>query len=212
MAKLQLALDMITLDEAIALLNEVSDIVDIIEVGTPFMVQYGMQAVSEIRKHFPDSYILCDGKIMDAGAYEAEEMFLAGADCITVLAVTDLSTIKSCIETAEKYGKDCMIDMICVNDLAQKAAELEALGNPIIAVHTGVDQQACGRTPLGDLAILRAATQKARLAVAGGINLDTIPAYMEYKPDIVIVGGGIINASDRPAAAHAIAQKIAECI
>lgn len=208
MAKLQLALDDISLENALSLLQDLQDDIDIVEVGTPFMIQYGMKAVREIRKAFPELYILCDGKIMDAGAYEAEEMLQAGADCITVLAITDDSTIRACVKTAEKYHADVMTDMLCVQDLASRAKELEQLGVDIIAVHTGVDQQAQGRTPLMDLKELKHAVSSARLAVAGGIKLDTVDAYLSLVPDIIIVGSGILREKDPRRAARDLCQRI----
>ncbi len=208
MAKLQLALDDISLENALSLLQDLQDDIDIVEVGTPFMIQYGMKAVREIRKAFPELYILCDGKIMDAGAYEAEEMLHAGADCITVLAVTDDSTIRACVKTAEKYHADVMADMLCVQNLASRAKELEQLGVDIIAVHTGVDQQAQGRTPLMDLKELKHAVSSARLAVAGGIKLDTVDAYLSLDPDIIIVGSGILREKDPCRAARDLCQRI----
>ena len=36
----------------------------------------------------------------------------------------------------------------------------------------------------------------AEISVAGGISAETLPAYLEYKPEIVIVGSGITHAED----------------
>lgn len=208
MAKLQLALDDISLKDALELLEQIHGYVDIAEVGTPFLIEYGVGAIRAIKQHYPDLSVLCDGKIMDAGAYEAEQMFAAGADCITVLALTDDSTIRACAQVAEKHHDQVMVDMICVNDLAARAKEVEKLGAHIIAVHTGVDQQAQGRTPLGDLKVLRQSVTTAQVAVAGGINEKTVTEYLECKPDIVIVGGGIVHSADRAAAAKSIRESM----
>ena len=96
--KLQLALDDITLEEAMELVANVRDYVDIIEVGTPMVMEYGMAPVRELKKRFPDKKVLADLKIMDAGKYESEIAFKAGADYITVLGVTDDGTIEGCVE------------------------------------------------------------------------------------------------------------------
>lgn len=210
MVKLQLALDDISLNDALELLEQVHDYVDIAEVGTPFLIEYGVGAIRAIKQRFPNLFILCDGKIMDAGAYEAEQMFAAGADCITVLALTDDSTIRACVEVAEKHHGEVMVDMICVSDLAARAKEAEKLGAHIVAVHTGVDQQAQGRSPLEDLKVLRQSVSTARVAVAGGINAATVRTYLEERPDIVIVGGGIVHQADRAAAARNIRESIRE--
>ena len=51
--KLQIALDDVTLEQALALLEQVGDDVDIVEVGTPFMMEYGMEPVRRIKERFP---------------------------------------------------------------------------------------------------------------------------------------------------------------
>lgn len=209
--KLQLALDVLPLEEALALAEAVQDSVQRIEMGTPFLLEYGMEAVRRFREKFPDKEILADTKIMDAGELEAESAFRAGADFVTVLAVTDTATIRACVETANKLGKQVVADMICTKELVSRAWELEAIGVHGIAVHTGVDQQAQGRTPLGDLHILRAAVHHAELSVAGGIKLSTIPEYCQAGADVLIVGGGIANAPDPAAEAMAIHAAILEC-
>ena len=71
MTKLQLAVDTLSLEEALAFLEEASSVIDIVEVGTPLLYRSGLEAVRRIREAFPSLYLLCDGKIMDAGAYES---------------------------------------------------------------------------------------------------------------------------------------------
>ena len=87
---------------------------DIIEVGSPFIIEEGMRPVRIFKEKYPDCEILADTKIMDAGEYEAEETFKAGADYCTVLGVTDTLTIEGCVKAAKEYGKQTMVDMICV--------------------------------------------------------------------------------------------------
>lgn len=209
-SKLQIALDDITLEEALELLAKVKNDIDIVEVGTPFMMKYGMHAVSTIKTDFPELQVLCDAKIMDAGGYEAKLAFEAGADYVTVLGVTDDLTIKDCVSAAKKAGAKIMVDMICVNNLKDRINTIENLGVDVIAVHTGVDQQEAGRTPLDDLKEMRQYVKKAQLAVAGGISYDTIEEYMKYHPEIIIVGGGIAKAEDPARVAKQLAVKIHE--
>lgn len=149
--KLQLALDDITLENAVELVKSVEAHIDIIEVGTPMVIEYGMEAVRTMKKNFPGKEVLADLKIMDAGYYEAEEALKAGADYITVLGVTDNLTIKGCVDAAAAYNGQVVVDMICVADLEERIKKVEELGVDFVSVHIGVDQQAAGRTPIDDL-------------------------------------------------------------
>lgn len=204
--KLQIALDDIRLEEALKLLSQVQESVDIVEVGTPFLMEYGMEAVRRLREQFPELELLCDGKIMDAGGYEAELAYAAGADYVTVLAVTDDRTIEEVVAKARTAGKKVMVDMICVPDLPARIERLEALGVDVLCVHTGVDQQAAGRTPLDDLREMRACVKHTAIAVAGGINEKTLEDYLAYEPEIIIVGGGIVHAKAPAGAARELAE------
>ncbi|MCI8428723.1 MAG: 3-hexulose-6-phosphate synthase [Lachnospiraceae bacterium] len=208
MVRLQLAVDTLSLEEALDFLGEASAYIDIVEVGTPLLYRSGLKAVRRIREAFPGLYILCDGKIMDAGAYESREQFEAGADCVSVLGVTDDATIRECVKEAAKFGKEVSADTICIPNLAERIGQLEDMGVDYISVHTGVDQQARGRTPLDDLKEIKSCAERAGISVAGGIRLDTVEQYLALEPDVIIVGGGILGQQDPKAAARAMREKM----
>lgn len=194
--KLQLALDEHKLEDALNFTEQVADYVDIIEIGTPFVIDSGMEGVRRFKEKFSDKEILSDEKIMDGGYYEAQLGFEAGAEYVTVLGVSDLVTIQNCVKAAEDFNKQVVVDMICVENLPERIAELEEIGVHVLAVHTGADVQALGRTPLDDLKIMTQHAKKAKIAVAGGINSQTIQEYVGLNPDIVIVGSGITRSED----------------
>lgn len=192
--ELQIALDDITLENAFSLIEKVYAYIDIIEIGTPMVMEYGMISVREMKRRFPEKKVLADLKIMDAGYFEAEIALKAGADFITVLGVTDDRTISGCVEAARKYGGSVVADTIGIKNLEERIVRLEEAGVGYISVHTGLDQQAAGRTPLDDLKVIKAAVKRAGISVAGGISADTLPQYREYEPEIIIVGSGIVSA------------------
>lgn len=197
--KLQVALDTLTLDECVELLEKTHEVVDIAEIGTPFVIEQGMVPVKTLKAKFTDIEVLADAKIMDAGKYEADKCFDAGADIVTVLAVANDATIKGVIESAKEHGRKVLVDMIEVKDLAQRAREIDAMGADYICVHTAFDVQATGKNPLDDLKVVNSVIKNAKSAVAGGVKLATIDDIVAEGAGDIIVGGAICNAED-PAA------------
>lgn len=206
--KLQLALDELKLEEALWLAEQVGEYIDIYEMGTPFILEEGMRAVRSFKERFPHQEILADMKIMDGGYYESGLAFQAGADYVTVLGVTDILTVKSCVKAAKQWKKQVVVDMICVEDIPAKIEKLETLGVHVLAVHTGTDQQVAGRKPIDDLKVMKKYAKKTKIAVAGGINSQNIDQYLQLRPDILIVGSGITRAKDPVLEAKLIKEAI----
>ncbi|PGX79236.1 3-hexulose-6-phosphate synthase [Priestia megaterium] len=195
--ELQLALDLVNISEAKEVVQEVKEYIDIVEIGTPVVINEGLKAVKEIKEAFPSLKVLADLKIMDAGAYEVMKASEAGASIITILGATDDSTIKGAVEEAKKQGTQILVDMINVKNLEQRAKEVDALGVDYICVHTGYDLQAEGETPFEQLQTIKRVVKNAKTAVAGGIKLNTLPEVVQSQPDLVIVGGGITSEKDK---------------
>ncbi|GGG11441.1 3-hexulose-6-phosphate synthase [Paenibacillus abyssi] len=208
--KLQLALDLVNIPEGIEVVKEVQEYIDIVEIGTPVIINEGLRAVKEMKEAFPSLEVLADLKIMDAGGYEIMKASEAGADIITVLGATDDATIIGAVEEAKKQGKSILVDMINVKDIEQRAKELDALGVDYICVHTGYDLQAAGKNSFEELAIIKRVVKNAKTAIAGGIKLSTLPEVIKEQPDLVIVGGGITGQSDKQAAAAEMKKLISQ--
>jgi 3-hexulose-6-phosphate synthase len=205
--KLQLAIDVLTSEEALALAKKTSKYIDIIEIGTPLIKHEGIRLISLMKALFPDKELLVDLKTMDVGEYEADFCFDAGADIVTVLGVADLKTIEGAIISARKHGKKVVVDMINVADKITRANEVAALGADYVGIHSGIDQQNAGQSPLADLKKLSKAVD-IPLVVAGGINLETLDDIIACEPEIIVVGGAITGADNPRKAAKKISKKI----
>lgn len=70
--KLQIAVDVNDEEKVLEIADEVHDIVDIFEVGTPAIIKYGVQLVKKIKERYPEMIILADTKIMDGGGYRMQ--------------------------------------------------------------------------------------------------------------------------------------------
>lgn len=194
--KLQAALDTLTIEQCNELLSKTEGIVDIAEVGTPFVIEQGMVPVKVFKEKFSGIEVLADAKIMDAGEFEADKCFEAGADIVTVLGVSNNATIEGVVRSAKRYGRKVMVDMIEVKDLATRTQEVDQLGVDYICVHTAFDVQATGKDPLDELKVVNKVIKNAKSAVAGGVKLTTIDAIVEEGAEIIVAGGAICNAED----------------
>ena len=194
--ELQLAIDLLNKEDAAELANKVKDHVDIVEIGTPIVINEGLPAVQHLNDNIDSVKVLADLKIMDAADYEVSQAVKFGADIVTILGVAEDASIKAAVDEAHKHGKQLLVDMIAVQDLEKRAKDLDDLGADYIAVHTGYDLQAEGQSPLESLRKVKSVISNSKVAVAGGIKPDTIKDIVAENPDLIIVGGGIANAED----------------
>ncbi|WP_427173229.1 3-hexulose-6-phosphate synthase [Arthrobacter sp. 92] len=205
--KLQVAMDVLTVEAALELAGKVAEYVDIIELGTPLVKNAGLSAVTAVKTAHPDKIVFADLKTMDAGELEAEIAFSAGADLVSVLGCADDSTIAGAVKAAKAHNKGIVVDLIGVADKVTRAKEARALGAKFIEFHAGLDEQA---KPGYNLARLLSAGEEARVpfSVAGGVNLSTIEAVQRAGADVAVVGGSIYSADDPALAAKQLRAAI----
>jgi len=205
---LQVALDFMHLRRAVQAAKEaVEGGADWVEAGTPLIKSEGVESVRALRGLFPGRTLVADLKIMDTGALEVEIAAKAGADVITVMGVTDDATITEAVKAARRYGAKIMVDLMRVKDKPKRARELEALGVDYLNMHVSIDEQMIARTPLEEL---KAVCKASRLpvAVAGGLNSETVAQAVEAGARIIIVGGAIIKAEKVAEATRTIRKAI----
>jgi 3-hexulose-6-phosphate synthase len=205
--KLQVAMDVLTVEAALDLAGKVAEYVDIIELGTPLVKNAGLSAVTAVKTAHPDKTVFADMKTMDAGELEAEIAFAAGADLVSVLGSADDSTIAGAVKAAKAHNKGIVVDLIGVADKVARAQEARALGAKFIEFHAGLDEQA---KPGYNLDVLLTAGEEARVpfSVAGGVNLSTIEAVQRAGAEVAVVGGSIYSADDPAVAAKELRAAI----
>ena len=206
--KLQTAIDRVSLERMLELGQGLFCSIDIVEVGTSLIKDYGVAAsVSAMRRSFPGMTILADIKTCDEGAYEFQKAYEAGADIATVMGFSTGATIRACAEVAAAFGKDWFIDLM---ELSEEAVYQVALDWPeaIFGIHLSFDRQGEGLRELvsNSTRIIRAAESEdgkpRRIAVAGGVKLEVLPELRQCGIDTVIVGSAITKASNITQAAE----------
>ncbi len=201
---LQVALDFMHLKRALEVAREaVAGGADWVEAGTPLIKSEGVEAVRALKRAFPGRPIVADLKIMDTGAFEVEIAAKAGADVITVMAVAGDATMEEAVKAARRYGAKVMADMMAVEDKVERAKQLQALGVDYLCVHVSIDQQMIAKGPLEELQGV-ASVAAVPVAVAGGLNSETVAQAVASGARIIIVGGAIIKEAQVAEAARRI--------
>ena len=207
MAKLQVAIDLLTTEEALALAAKVAPYVDIIELGTPLIKNMGAAVITAMKNAHPDKLVFADMKTADAGELEAEIAFKAGADLVTVMGAVGDATIIGAVKAAKAHGKGVVVDTIGYPDRVRRAQEVTKLGVEFVELHAGLDEQ---WTPGYSIQVLIDETARVGVpvSVAGGVNLDNVAAVVKAGATVIVAGAAIYGAEDPAAAAKAMREAI----
>lgn len=203
--KIQLAIDRVSLDKAKEIAKEALPYIDIIEVGTSLIKDFGYVAIETLKSGFPNKIILADMKTIDEGEYEFETAFRHGADIATVMGAASVETIEACNLVTRQFNKTMMIDLLEVSE--EKIQKLEKFGDAIFCIHTSTDKKS------DDVSVLLKEFRHKfpgvrRIAVAGGVNYGSIGMIKDENVEIVIIGGAITKAEDIRAAAKQFREMI----
>lgn len=212
--KLQLTIDHGKDYEILSYLERVADAVDIIEIGYPVIVTYGLGLVKKVHSKFPTVPLCVDAKVFHGGTGVTTRCFEAGASIVTVMASAPDPVIKKMVTKAPRYDGKIMCDLSGVRNVAQRTAEVDDLGVDYVYVASGYKPEYdydlgrkpflsfLGRVrPLDLAATAKRNTHRAQLAVGTGITVDTIRDVVALDPALILVGHAILEAADPAAAA-----------
>jgi 3-hexulose-6-phosphate synthase len=208
MAKLQVAIDLLTTEEALALAAKVAPYVDIIELGTPLIKNMGSTVITAMKAAHPDKQVFADLKTADAGELEADIAFKAGADLVTVLGVSGDATIIGAVKAAKAHGKGVVVDTIGHPDRVKRAREVTELGVEFVELHAGLDEQWAEGYSIQVL-LDEASIVGVPVSIAGGVNINNIEAVIKAGAQVAVAGAAIYAAEDPAAAAKALKEAIA---
>ncbi len=193
--KLQVAIDRVPLEQAVDLAKQLDGKIDILEVGTSLVKDYGNTAIQKIRNVVPQTSLLVDSKTIDEGAYEFTQVFRHGGDMVTVMGAASIDTLQVCYEEAQKANKTMMIDLLEVSP--EKMDKIKFFPHAIYSLHHSVDRMDSFDATATVEAFHHNYPEIKRLAIAGGIDL--LQAKRLSKQgliEIVIVGSKITKATD----------------
>ncbi|QGZ97797.1 3-dehydro-L-gulonate-6-phosphate decarboxylase [Mycoplasma sp. NEAQ87857] len=196
---LQIALDNLTIEEAIASAKKVEPYIDVIEVGTILIASEGKKAIKALKDAFPNKIIVADGKIADAGKVFGKMFFENGADYTTCICAAEVPTIVETMKVAKEYGLDKEVQIEMTSNFTwEQVEQWKAAGVPQIVWHRSRDSQASGvKWGEKDInAVKRLADMGFKVTVTGGVSLEDIQLFKDIPIYIFIAGRSLRDAND----------------
>ena len=189
----------------------------IIEAGTPYIKQYGMNGVRLIRRLWR-GLVVADLKITDGAVSEVRYAVNAGANAVTVMGSAPIETIDFFNEYCENLGVYSMIDMLGVDNPLRRLLPLKHKPN-FIVIHKGRDEETNARSIIRykDISKVRG-KYGVFIAVAGGIEADGVRKAYFNGADVVILNiisrgdpnQGILDTSDFRQVVPAILSQVGQ--
>lgn len=214
---LQIALDSLSLEKAVADAKNAESAVDIIEVGTILACAEGMKAVSTLRALHPNHIIVCDLKTTDGGAILAKMAFEAGADWLTVSAAAHIATITACKKVADEINvsqtltrsKEIQIE-IYGNWTYEDAQDWVNLGIKQAIFHRSRDAELAGKgwTAEDIEKMERLEAIGLEVSITGGIVPEDIHLFKSVKNAKAFIAGRALVGEQGQATAAALREQI----
>ena len=193
-AKIQISLDVTTIDEALDLAQAaVSAGVDWLEAGTPLILAEGLHGVRALHRAHPHVPLVVDLKTMDGAGLEAEMMLQAGGDMVVVMGQAHDASIVEQVKMARRHNGKVMCDVMLCPDKPGRAREAQDMGVDYIIVHTGFDERNMlpGLSPLDDLPAVLEAVDIPVQAV-GGLSVEQAIQTLAMGAEIVVFGAPLV--------------------
>lgn len=175
----------------------------LIEAGTPYIKQFGMNGVRLIRRLWR-GLVVADLKITDGAVREVRFAANAGANAVTVMGSAPIETLDFFNEYCENLGVYSMIDMLGVDNPLRKLLPLRHKPN-FIVIHKGRDEETNVRSIIRykDISKVRGKFD-VFIAVAGGLEASGVRKAYFNGADVAILNiisrgdpnQGILDTSD----------------
>lgn len=211
---IQIALDHPDLEHHIKVVQQLpkSDRI-ILEIGTPFLKKYGMEAIRKIRELVPQKFIVADLKTLDVGKLEVDFAFDATADAAVASGLAAASSIDKFLLEASRMGIYGYVDTMEVDDPVAKLSKLKQIPDVVI-LHRAIDVEQAAEAESTNAAQkarwaaipkikemykgykLASGRDRVLIAVAGGIDPSTANYALDMGADILIVGRFVTSSKD----------------
>ncbi len=140
--RFQIALDVTTIDEAVALAHcAIAAGADQLEIGKPLIEFVGLTGAAAVIAEFPNIWFELDVMILAGAERYVSAAADLGAKGITVSGLAPTATVDDAIRVGRSLGVRVCVDLFNVNSPVDVALRAADAGAEAAMVHVGVDQR-----------------------------------------------------------------------
>lgn len=198
-----LAMDLMDLDQALKVTEQVSDYIDTVKIGYPLALSAGLECISIFKDEF-SCKIIADFKVADIPETNekiSQVTLDAGADAIIVHGFVGSDSVAACQEVALERGKEIFL----LTEMSHPGAEifLKGVSDEIaqIGVDLGLKNYVAPSTRLDRLEEIRNVVGKDSYIISPGVGTQGGDAKNTLQYANALIVGRSIYLSDDPAKA-----------
>lgn len=209
--KIILAMDLMDLNQALNVTEQVSEHIDTIKIGYPLALSAGLECISIFKENF-SCKVIADFKVADIP--ETNEKICkvtldAGADAIIVHGFVGSDSVKACRDVAHDMGKEVFL----LTEMSHPGAEtfLKGVSNNIaqIGVELGIKNYVAPSTRLDRLAEIRKVVGSESFIISPGVGTQGgDPGHTLKYANALIVGRSIYLSENPESATKSIIDSI----
>lgn len=209
--KIILAMDLMDLNHALEVTEQVSDYIDTVKIGYPLALSEGLECFSIFKENF-SCQVIADFKVADIPETNkkiCQATLDAGADAVIVHGFVGSDSVTACHEVAQDTGKDIFL----LTEMSHPGAEmfLKGVSDNIaqMGVELGIKNYVAPSTRLDRLGEIRKIVGKDSFVISPGVGTQGgDPSKTLKYADALIVGRSIYLSENPETAVQSIIDSI----
>jgi 3-keto-L-gulonate-6-phosphate decarboxylase len=183
--------------------------VPLLEVGDPLIKRYGASIIEEVKSAAPNAIIVSEMMSADWSRDQVELAAFFGADVVLLIGPASVLAVRGAVEAARRYGMALIIDVPHSHCSDIWIKSMEECGVDGFVLTGNIDIGTSGPFISESAENLRRWTELP-IGISGGFDLPDILTALDYDLDILIVGRGVVDATDPQVAALALMDQLAK--
>lgn len=206
-----LALDVLNMEEAIEIVENVSNYINTVKVGYPLVLSEGLKSISILEENF-NCKIIADFKVADIPETNekiANLSFEAGADAIIVHGFVGEDSVQACMDSARNYKREIFLLTEMSHPGASRFIQKDAEDIAKMGVKIGINNYVGPSTKLDRLCKIRKIVGDESFIISPGVGTQGGDPKETLKfADALIIGRSIYLSKDPEKAIKDIIESI----